>query len=63
MSFKHISYLGLWQSLFRLSKTIWTSGSRRDVVKDLSRALAALVFSGVEPFKQFCSKALWGTFM
>ena len=29
----------------------------------LSGALAALVFSGAEPFMQFCKRASWGTFM
>ena len=38
---------------------IWTSGSGGDVVLRhfLSRAMAAHLFSGMEPFMQYCKKA------
>ena len=37
---------------------------KRCGLKDfLSRALAALLFGGVEPFMQFWKRASWGTFM
>ena len=37
---------------------------RRCRLKDfLSEALAALLFTGVEPFMQFWKRASWGTFM
>ena len=37
---------------------------RRCCLKDfLSGALAALLFSGAEPFMQFLKRASWGTFM
>ena len=37
---------------------------RRCLLNDfLSGALATLLFSGAEPFMQFCKRASWGTFM
>ena len=71
MPFKDISYLELWhfgRGFYeeQCREIILNLGQwfRRCRFKDfLSGALAALLFSGVEPFMQFQKRASGGTFM
>ena len=66
MKIKGISYLDLWQAFVHPRITIdlgqWF-GRRCHLRYFLSGALSILLFSGAKPFKQFCKRASWGTFM
>ena len=68
MTFKEISNLEIWMPICAIlvsgvlwGKILW---NYFEFGPDfLSRALAALLFGGVEPFVQFSKREPWGTFM
>ena len=66
MKIKDISYLDLGQAFVHPRITIdlgqWFE-RRFHLRYFLSGALSILLFRGAKPFKQFCKRASWGTFM